>query len=156
MNFIFLIVALVLTHVYADDWYDRIEASFNRDTNSGRVWIPKTSSGIENIRGGNPYIGCASYHVRGDSIELGNIAVTESYRGQKISKALMKKFIEEAQSNLPNYHTIKLLVSDGLANKPAIALYKRFGFDWLTGDAATSNYWMTLDLNTYVEPAGIH
>ncbi|KAI1708472.1 acetyltransferase (GNAT) family domain-containing protein [Ditylenchus destructor] len=139
-------------------WYERTQAKFNNRTNLGRVWIPGQNASV--------YIGTAAYYVRKDKAtnrfitELGNIAVIPSRQGQGVSKALMKRFIVEARRNRPDIDTVKLFVLGGHNNTSAIGLYRKFGFGWVTDDEAarnaTSNYWMTLDLDTYVEPPGIH
>ena len=71
-------------------------------------------------------IGYGGYAHILDEGHIMNIAVTESYRKQGVAKAIVAKMIGSARDN--GINSITLEVND--ANKPAIALYEKMGFEF--------------------------
>ena len=69
-------------------------------------------------------IGTVALICKGDSVELSKMAVTESYRGQKIGQRLIESAIEHFEK-MP---AKKLYLETNSALKHAIYLYEKFGF----------------------------
>ena len=59
-----------------------------------------------------------------EEAHITNIAVTPEYRRNHIGEALLTKLIDECYKNMAKYITLEVRVG----NKPAIALYEKYGF----------------------------
>lgn len=59
-----------------------------------------------------------------EEAHITNIAVSPDYRRKYIGEALLKTIINECYRNMAKYITLEVRVS----NKPAIALYEKYGF----------------------------
>lgn len=59
-----------------------------------------------------------------EEAHITNIAVSTEYRRKHVGEVLLKTIIDECYSNMIKYITLEVRVG----NKPAIALYEKFGF----------------------------
>ncbi len=66
---------------------------------------------------------CGSWHIM-EEAHLTTIAVSPEYRRKHIGEALLVKVIQECYKNMVKYITLEVRES----NKPAIALYEKYGF----------------------------
>lgn len=68
---------------------------------------------------------CALFKVENDEYELARMAVLESKRGKGIGKLLMNETLDYAKK----INAKRLFLISNTKLKPAIALYKKYGFD---------------------------
>lgn len=66
---------------------------------------------------------CGSWHIL-EEAHITNIAVSPHYRRMHIGEALLKTVIDECYRNMVKYVTLEVRAG----NKPAIALYEKYGF----------------------------
>lgn len=66
---------------------------------------------------------CGTWQIL-EEAHITNIAVNPQYRRQSVGEALLKSAVDECYKNMVKYITLEVRVG----NKPAIALYEKYGF----------------------------
>ena len=85
---------------------------------------------------------CALLHLDGVTVELGKMAVDESYRGRGIGRLLMAAAVSEARG----LHAERIYLETNSALLPAIALYEAFGFTGVPPERQLASTFARVDL----------